>query len=185
MPVPRQPHELQKKKKNQYPVIIDVQETTFLPGISSNSNRASLSSPHLEYISISADETNRSDSYPNTRACWWDCLPERTSRRAEQDLMAQGKDERFGERESLRMEAKARRASTESPERASSAMTEFQEPTWVRLTYLSNHGARLGEELAMKGGALAGVGATANSCFTRAAAFIHLGWSGLFKEICI
>lgn len=97
--------------------------------------------------------------------------------------MAQGNEERFGERESLRMEAKAPRASTESPERASSAMMEFQEPTLVRLTYLWNHGARLGEELAMEGGALPGVGARDSSGFARAAVFIHLGAFGLLYEM--
>ena len=52
--------------------------------------------------------------------------------------MAQGKVLRLGRRESLRMEEKARRASRESPLRARSAMTEFQQETLVLSTYLSN-----------------------------------------------
>lgn len=58
--------------------------------------------------------------------------------------MAQGKEERFGLRESLRMEENARRASTESPLRAKSAMTEFQEETSFLSTYLLNQVVRLG-----------------------------------------
>lgn len=58
--------------------------------------------------------------------------------------MAQGKVERFGMRECFRMEEKARRASTESPARASSAMTEFQDETFVLSTYLLNKVVRLG-----------------------------------------
>lgn len=56
-------------------------------------------------------------------------MPEVRSEREEQDLTAQGKVERFGFRESFRMEEKARRASTESPLRAKSAMIEFHENT--------------------------------------------------------
>lgn len=57
--------------------------------------------------------------------------------------MAQGKVKRLGCKLSLRMEEKARRASTESPLRARSAMTEFQEETLVLSTYLSNMVVRL------------------------------------------
>lgn len=127
-----------------YPVIMDVQETTFRRGISSNSCRASFSWPHFEYISISADETKRSVSKPKTKACWWVCLPATRSHKAEQDLMAQGKLDRLGLRASFRMEEKARRASTESPPRAKSAITEFHEWTLDLSTYLLNHVARLG-----------------------------------------
>lgn len=56
--------------------------------------------------------------------------------------MAQGKVERFGLRESLRIEEKARRASMESPLRARSAMTEFQEKTLVLSTYWLNQVVR-------------------------------------------
>lgn len=90
-----------------------------------------------------AEDTKRSDSKPKTKACWWACLPERRSNKAEQDLMAQGKEERSGLRESFRMDEKARRASTESPPRAKSAMTEFQEETLVLSTYLLNQVVRL------------------------------------------
>lgn len=63
--------------------------------------------------------------------------------------MAQGKVERVGTRESLRKEEKARRASTESPARASSAMTEFQERTLVLSTYLLKKVVRLGLAVAV------------------------------------
>lgn len=56
--------------------------------------------------------------------------------------MAQGKVERPGLRESFRMDEKARRASTESPARAKSAMTAFQEETSVLSTYLLNQVVR-------------------------------------------
>jgi len=57
--------------------------------------------------------------------------------------MAQGKVERLGRRESLRMEKNALRASTESPLRARSAMTVFQLETLVLSTYLPNMLVRL------------------------------------------
>ncbi|KAK6912921.1 Protein Networked (NET), actin-binding (NAB) domain [Dillenia turbinata] len=66
------------------------------------------------------------------------------SNKAEHDLMVQGKDERLGSSESFRMEKKARRASAESPLRASSAMMEFQEKTSVRSTYLLKRDVRFG-----------------------------------------
>lgn len=122
---------------------MEVQETTFRRGISSNSARASFNWPHLEYISIRAEDTKRSVSKPKTRACWWDSLPETRSQRAEQDLMAQGKVERVGVRPSFRIEEKARRASIESPLRAKSAMTEFHEWTLDLSKYLLNQVARL------------------------------------------
>ncbi|KAG5526962.1 hypothetical protein RHGRI_028034 [Rhododendron griersonianum] len=98
-------------------------------------------------MSMRAEDTKRSDSKPKTKACWWACLPEWRSKRAEQDLMAQGKVERSGLRESFRMEEKARRASTESPPRANSAMTEFHEETLVLSTYLLNKVVRFLEQL--------------------------------------
>lgn len=52
--------------------------------------------------------------------------------------MAQGKEERLGCRESLRMEENALRASMKSPLRARSAMTVFQLETLVLSTYLPN-----------------------------------------------
>ncbi|KAJ1391987.1 hypothetical protein SESBI_36171 [Sesbania bispinosa] len=52
--------------------------------------------------------------------------------------MVQGKVERLGFRESLRMEEKALRASKESPLRARSAITEFQLETLLLSTYLPN-----------------------------------------------
>lgn len=61
--------------------------------------------------------------------------------------MEQGKVERSGLRESFRMEEKARRASTESPPRANSLMTEFHEDTLVLSTYLLNKVVRLLEQL--------------------------------------
>lgn len=61
--------------------------------------------------------------------------------------MVQGKVDLLGLRESLRMEENARRASRESPLRAKSAMTEFQEETLVLSTYLLNQVVRLGLEL--------------------------------------
>lgn len=91
-----------------------------------------------------AEDTKMSDSKPNINACWWACLPDQRSNSDEQDLIAQGKVERFGMRESFRMEEKARRASTESPLRASSAMIEFQDQTLVLSTYLLNKVVRLG-----------------------------------------
>lgn len=57
--------------------------------------------------------------------------------------MAQGKVERFGCRASFRIDEKARRASTESPLRAKSAMTVFQDETLVWSTYLLNQVVRL------------------------------------------
>lgn len=57
-------------------------------------------------------------------------------------MIAHGKVERVGVRESLRIEENARRASTESPPRAKSAMTEFQEKTLFLSTYLLNNVVR-------------------------------------------
>lgn len=57
--------------------------------------------------------------------------------------MAQGKEERFGLRESFRIDQKARRASTELPLRAKSAITEFQQETSALSTYLLNQAVRL------------------------------------------
>ncbi|KAI8556699.1 hypothetical protein RHMOL_Rhmol05G0274200 [Rhododendron molle] len=73
-------------------------------------------------------------------------LPEWRSKRAEQDLMAQGKVERSGLRKSFRMEEKARRASTESPPLANSAMIKFHEETLVLSTYLLNKVVRFLEQ---------------------------------------
>ena len=52
--------------------------------------------------------------------------------------MAQGNVERFGCRDSFRIEAKALSASTESPLRERSAITVFQLWTLVLSTYLPN-----------------------------------------------
>lgn len=71
-------------------------------------------------------------------ACWWACFPKLRSPSAEQDLIVQGKVERFGLRWDLRMEEKALRASTESPPRANSAMIEFHEWTLFTSMYLLN-----------------------------------------------
>lgn len=84
-----------------------------------------------------------SDSNAKSKACWWACLPERRSDSAEQDLMTQGNVDLVGRRESFRMDEKARRASTEKPLRAKSAMTEFQLETLVPSTYLMNQALRL------------------------------------------
>lgn len=55
----------------------------------------------------------------------------------------QGKVDRFGLRESLRIERKALRAWVESPARAKPAMIEFQEETLDLSKYLLNHIVRL------------------------------------------
>lgn len=77
-----------------------------------------------------------SDPNPKIRACWWVWIPEERSEREEHDLIVQGNVERFGLRESFRMEEKARRASRESPPRANSAMMVFHDWTLFLSIYL-------------------------------------------------